>query len=126
MASRRSHAPTHSRNANQHRVPMGHVSIRNPLQAPKERSCGINNPPHPNLVPLRGPRSSYSISLLSKAAWLRRDVIASYDYPFLLCNQTVGFHPEMGRFWISKDYPYNDEFSAYMVAKIYRAEGIAS
>ena len=25
----------------QRRVPMGHVSIRNPLQAPKERSCGI-------------------------------------------------------------------------------------
>lgn len=64
--------------------------------------------------------------LLSVGAWLRRDVIASYDYPFLLCNQTVGFHPEMGRFWMSKDYPYNDEFSAYMVAKIYRAEGIAS
>ena len=29
-------------NANQRRVPMGHVSIRNPLQAPKERSCGIS------------------------------------------------------------------------------------
>ena len=42
MASRRSHAPTHSRNATQHRVPMGHVSIRNPLQAPKERSCGTS------------------------------------------------------------------------------------
>ena len=28
--------------ANQRRVPRGHVSIRNPLQAPKERSCGIS------------------------------------------------------------------------------------
>ena len=27
---------------NQRRVPRGHVSIRNPLQAPKERSCGIS------------------------------------------------------------------------------------
>ena len=36
------------------RVLKGHVSIRNPLQAPKERSCGINNPPHPNLVPRSG------------------------------------------------------------------------
>ena len=26
----------------QRRVPRGHVSIRNPLQAPKERSCGIS------------------------------------------------------------------------------------
>ena len=42
MASRRSHAPSHSRNANLRRVPRGHVSIRNPLQAPKERSCGIS------------------------------------------------------------------------------------
>ena len=30
------------RNTNQRRVPRGHVSIRNPLQAPKERSCGIS------------------------------------------------------------------------------------
>ena len=41
MASRRSHAAYHSRTASQRRVPMGHVSFRNPLQAPKERSCGI-------------------------------------------------------------------------------------
>ena len=41
-------------NASQHRVPMGHVSIRNPLQALKERSCGINYPSHPNLVPQSG------------------------------------------------------------------------
>ncbi len=41
MASRRSHAVYHSRIASQRRVPRGHVSFRNPLQAPKERSCGI-------------------------------------------------------------------------------------
>ena len=60
MASRRSHAPTHSRSSIRavclhnfvlRRVLKGHVSIRNPLQAPKERSCGINYPSHPNLVP---------------------------------------------------------------------------
>ena len=46
MASRRSHAASHS--INQRRVPMGHVFIRNPLQAPKERSCGtsITSPSH--------------------------------------------------------------------------------
>ena len=32
---------------------MGHVLIRNPLQAPKERSCGIS-PSHPLLVPQSG------------------------------------------------------------------------
>ena len=32
---------------------MGHVSIRNPLQAPKERSCGISTHHHP-LVPQSG------------------------------------------------------------------------
>gem|GEM_PF-1506455 len=40
MASRRSPAASHS--INQRRVPMGHVSVRNPLQAPKERSCGTS------------------------------------------------------------------------------------
>ena len=54
MESRRSHAAYHSRTASQRRVPRGHVFIRNPLQAPKERSCGINNPPHPLLVPRSG------------------------------------------------------------------------
>lgn len=60
---------------------------------------------------------SLNYSRQGKHRRLRRDVIASYDYPFLLCNQTVGFYPEMGRLWISKDYPYNDEFSAYMDTK---------
>ena len=41
MASRRSHAAYHSITASLRRVPRGHVSFRNPLQAPKERSCGI-------------------------------------------------------------------------------------
>ena len=45
MASRSSHAAYHSRTASQRRVPRGHVSIRNPLQAPKERSCGTSKLP---------------------------------------------------------------------------------
>ena len=107
MASRRSHAASHSRTTTSQRsVPRGHVSIRNPLQAPKERSCGISitssslvpqsgptiilNIIRDASVPLRGTHSSYSISLLSSGAWLRRDAIASYDYPFLLCNLNDG------------------------------------
>ena len=62
MASRRSHAPSHNitsistryKITYYSRVPRGHVYIRNPLQAPKERSCGINNPLHTNLVPRSG------------------------------------------------------------------------
>ena len=38
-------------------------------------------------------------------------------YNLHYARQTVGSHPEMGRFWISKDYPYNDEFSAYVDTK---------
>lgn len=38
-------------------------------------------------------------------------------YNLHYARQTVGFHPEMGRFWISKNYPYNDEFSAYVDTK---------
>ena len=66
MASRRSHAPSHSRNyfISLH-PPIAERSIsavsrgdtyssEYPLQAPKERSCGINNPPHPLLVPRSG------------------------------------------------------------------------
>ena len=98
------------------RVLKGHVSIRNPLQAPKERSCGISITSSSLGSAKRDPlssstsygmrqstigelyigggilctHSSYSISLLSKGAWLRRDAIASYDYPFLLCNLNDG------------------------------------
>ena len=50
MASRRSHAPSHNitsistryKITYYSRVPRGHVSIRNPLQAAKQRSCGIS------------------------------------------------------------------------------------
>lgn len=38
-------------------------------------------------------------------------------YNLHYARQTVGFHPEMGRFLISKNYPYNDEFSAYVDTK---------
>ena len=105
MASRRSHAPSHSRTTTSQRsVPRGHVSIRNPLQAPKERSFGISitssslgsakrdllssSTSYGMRQSIFGElyigggilctHSSYSISLLSKAAWLRRDAIASY------------------------------------------------
>ena len=115
MASRRSHAPTHSRNANQRRVIRNFVSPcpegTRIYQKPTASSEGaqlwdkhhlilswfrkagptiILNIIRDASVPLRGTHSSYSISLLSKAAWLRRDAIASYDYPFLLCNLNDG------------------------------------
>ena len=32
-------------------------------------------------------------------------------------HQTVGSHPEMGQFWISKNYPYHNEFNAYVDTK---------
>lgn len=38
-------------------------------------------------------------------------------YNLHYARQTVGSHPEMGRFWISKNYPYNDEFTAYVDTK---------
>lgn len=38
--------------------------------------------------------------------------LSGYDLNY--AHQTVGSHPEMGRFWISKNYPYNDEFCAYV------------
>lgn len=38
-------------------------------------------------------------------------------YNLHYARQTVGFHPEMGRFLISKNYPYNDEFTAYVDTK---------
>ena len=107
MASRRSHAASHSRNANQRRVIRNFVSPcpegTRIYQKPTASSEGaqlwdkyhlilswfrkagptiILNIIRDASVPLRGPHSSYSISLLSKAAWLRRDAIASYDYPF--------------------------------------------
>lgn len=38
-------------------------------------------------------------------------------YNLHYARQTVGSHPEMGRFWISKNCPYNDEFTAYVDTK---------
>lgn len=38
--------------------------------------------------------------------------IGGYDLHF--AHQTIGSHPEMGRFWISKNYPYDSEFCAYV------------
>ena len=115
MASRRSHAASHSRNANQRRVIRNFVSPcpegTRIYQKPTASSEGaqlwdrhhlilswfrkagptiILNIIRDASVPLRGTRSSCSICLLSKAAWLRRDAIASYDYPFLLCNLNDG------------------------------------
>ena len=115
MASRRSHAASHSRNANQRRVihnfvspcPEGTRIYQKPTASSEGaqlwdrhhlilswfRKAGLNiilNIIRNASVPLRGTRSSCSICLLSKAAWLRRDAIASYDYPFLLCNLNDG------------------------------------
>lgn len=41
--------------------------------------------------------------------------IQGYDLNY--AHQTVGSHPEMGRFWISKDAQYDDEFTAYVNTK---------
>lgn len=38
-------------------------------------------------------------------------------YNLHYARQTVGSHLEMGRFWISKNCPYNDEFTAYVDTK---------
>lgn len=38
--------------------------------------------------------------------------IHGYDLYYL--HQTVGLHPEMGRFWISKRNPYDSKFCAYV------------
>lgn len=36
------------------------------------------------------------------------------EYDLHYSHQTVGMHPEMGRFWISKRYPYDSKFCAYV------------
>lgn len=43
--------------------------------------------------------------------------IQMQGYNLNYAHQTVGFHPEMGRFWISKGYPYHNEFCAYVNTK---------
>ena len=62
MASRRSHAASHNitsistryKITYYSRVPRGHVYIRNPLQAAKQRSCGYERQPLPTTVPRSG------------------------------------------------------------------------
>ncbi len=69
MASRRSHAPSHNitsistryKITYYSRVPRGHVYIRNPLQAAKQRSCGISIP-SPSLGSAKRDRPSSSTS----------------------------------------------------------------
>ena len=97
MASRRSHATSHSRSSISavlyvtlsRRVPMGHVSIRNPLQAPKERSCGISI----TSLSLGSAKRDQQLILNLLAfvgAWLWRDAIASWVcYAKLMYNLTV-------------------------------------
>ncbi len=41
--------------------------------------------------------------------------LPKYDLHF--AHQTVGAHPEMGRFWISQNIPYDDKFSGYVNTK---------
>ena len=41
--------------------------------------------------------------------------IQGYDLHY--SHQTIGFHPEMGQFWISKNYPYENKFNAYVNTK---------
>lgn len=43
--------------------------------------------------------------------------IQTGGYGLHYARQTVGSHPEMGRFWISKNYPYDNKFCAYVNTK---------
>ena len=54
MASRRSHAPTNSRLSMSCGFRGAGPSIRNPLQAAKQRSCGYERQPLPTTVPRSG------------------------------------------------------------------------
>ena len=94
MASRRSHAAYHSRTASQRRVPRGHVSFRNPLQAPKERSCwiGITSP---SLGSAKRDRLSSSTSYGMRQSPLRGTIFRwrCSTYPQLRCFAACsGFH----------------------------------
>ena len=64
-------------------------------------------------------------SLIGIKNWLK-DIIDAKDsvcsvqlpgYGFHYSHQTVGFHPEMGQFWISKNHPYDNNFNAYVNTK---------
>ena len=107
MASRRSHAASHSRlsisisylsasvlrNFVQRRVPRGHVTLRNPLQAPKERSCGISIT-SPSLGSAKRDRLSSSTSqLICQSPFGERYGWGIILYPQLRCFAACsGFH----------------------------------
>ena len=94
MASRRSHAPSHSRTSISSRVPRGHVSVRNPLQAPKERSCGISIT-SPSLGSAKRDRLSSSTSYGMRQSPLRGTIFRwrCRTYPQLRCFAACsGFH----------------------------------
>ena len=105
MASRRSHAAyhsktpisavsSHSRNTYRRRVPRGHVSIRNPLQAPKERSCVISIT-SPSLGSAKRDRLSSSTSYEVLSVPLRGTIFRwrSRTYPQLRSfGACSGFH----------------------------------
>ena len=46
-------------------------------------------------------------------------------YNLYFARQTVGSHPEMGRFWITEDLQCNDKFSAYVDAQEFVRELLA-
>ena len=82
------------RNTNQRRVPRGHVSIRNPLQAPKERSCGTSIT-SPSLGSAKRDRLSSSTSYGMRQPPLRGTIFRwrCSTYPQLRCFAACsGFH----------------------------------
>ena len=95
MASRRSHAAYHSRTASQRRVPRGHVFIRNPLQAPKERSCGTSRLPL-TISWFRKAGPTILLNIIVEASVPLRGTIfmwRSLMYPQLRCFAACsGFH----------------------------------
>ena len=76
------------------RVPRGHVSIRNPLQAPKERSCGTSIT-SPSLGSAKRDRLSSSTSYGMRQSPLRGTIFRwrCSTYPQLRCFAACsGFH----------------------------------
>ena len=102
MASRRSHAASHNitsistryKITYYSRVPRGHVYIRNPLQAAKQRSCGISIP-SPSLGSAKRDRPSSSTSYGMRQSPLRGTIFRwrCSTYPQLRCFAACsGFH----------------------------------
>ena len=91
MASRRSPAASHSRTASQRRVPRGHVFIRNPLQAPKERSCGISIT-SPSLGSAKRDRLSSSTSYGMRQSRSAEPAVHTQSACVLGCVATAGRH----------------------------------